>query len=156
MPSTLYTIAPIVPYTEYLNLSYRPDLQLVVLRWLRDASLAELKVAHQAALELALRHQVTNWFVDVRRRQAVNSNNTRWVADDFLPQAALLLLPRILRVAYLTSPSRQHIIDTTPEMYSTVERAQGTSQPYLLRSFLDEAVAMAWLFEENKRTVPLI
>jgi len=133
---------------EYLNLTYRPDLRMVVLRWLRDASLPELRAGHQAALELALLQQATHWFVDVRRRLAVNNAHSRWVADEFLPEAASLL-PATLRVVYLTSPNRQSVIASQPDVYATISRSQNMSQPYCLRSFLDEASAMAWLFEKE-------
>ena len=145
MSSPAFTTAPVATHAEYLNLSYRPDLQMVVLRWLRDASLPELQLAHHAALELALRHKAVFWFVDVRRRLIVNNVHTRWVADVFLPHAAAQLPEGGLRVAYLTSPNRQRITDSDPNMLLTITRAQSTSQPYQLRTFLDEASAMTWL-----------
>ncbi|HEX8428511.1 hypothetical protein [Hymenobacter sp.] len=147
MLTPLLITPPVTTYVEYLNLSYRPDLRMVVLRWLRDASLPELQAAHQAALELALRHSAVFWFIDVRRRQVVNNTHTRWVADEFLPYAAALLPSNKLRIAYFTSPGRQHITNSDPEMQLTIMRAQSPSQPYRLRSFLDEASAMAWLLD---------
>ncbi|WP_375435553.1 hypothetical protein [uncultured Hymenobacter sp.] len=147
MPFPAFATSPVATYAEYLNLAYRPDLQMVVLRWLRDASLSELQVAHHAALELALHHKATFWFVDVRRRLTVNNMHTRWVTDDFLPQAAALLPADGLRVAYLMSPNRQRIINSDPDMQPIVARALHTNQSYRLRVFLDEASAMAWLLD---------
>ncbi len=151
LPSVL-TASPVATYTEYLNLTYRSDLKLVVLRWLRDVSLPELQLAHQAALELALRHQTTHWFVDVRRRLQVNNTHTRWVCNDFFPRVAALLPAGTLRIVYLMSPNRQRIINAHPDLQATVEHSQSASQPYCLRVFLDEASAMTWLFEDDHQT----
>lgn len=133
-------------YAEYLSLSYRPDLRMVVLRWLRDASLPEVQLGHQAALHLAQQHGAAHWFVDVRRRVAVHSSHTRWIIDDFLPQAATLL-PAPLRIGYLMSPSRQNNITERTDLQEVMHRLQLPTLPYSLRAFLDESSAMAWLFE---------
>lgn len=148
MPSPAFATLPVTTHAEYLNLSYRPDLQMIVLRWLRDATLPELQAAHYAALELALRHKAVFWFVDVRRRMTVNNIHTRWVADEFLPHAATQLSTNGLRIAYLTSPNRQRITDSDPDMQLTITRAQSSNQPYQLRTFLDEASAMVWLLNK--------
>ena len=140
-----------VAHADYLSLTYRPDLQLIVVRWLRDASLPEVQLGHQAVLELALRHGATRWFVDVRRRLLVNNAHSSWVSNEFLPQAAALLPAAVLRVAYLTSLSRQRTIDTQPELRAIISRIQSpesSSFCYQWRSFLNEATAMAWLSEQ--------
>ncbi|UOQ65615.1 hypothetical protein [Hymenobacter volaticus] len=147
MPLSAFAAPLVATHAEYLHLTYRPDLQTVILRWLRDVSLSELQLAHRAALELTLHHKAAFWFVDVRRRLVVNNTHTRWLADEFLPHAAALTPTGNLRIAYLTSPSRQRIIDADSDMQLIVTRAESKGQPYRLRTFLDEASAMAWLLE---------
>lgn len=136
----------LIPYADYLGLSYRPDLRMVVLRWLRDASLPEMQIGHQAALYLARHHAATHWFIDVRRRLLVDNTHSSWVIDEFLPQAAALL-PGPLRVAYLMSPNRQRTIDSQPELQATFSRAQMPNLPYYMQAFMDEAAAINWLLE---------
>ncbi|MDF7813169.1 hypothetical protein [Hymenobacter sp. YC55] len=145
MPSPTSATIPDTTYTDYLNLTYRPDLQTVVLRWLRDVSFPELQLAHRAALELTTYHKASFWFVDVRRRLIVNNTHTRWLTDEFFPHAATQSPTGNLRIAYLTSPNRQRIIDDDSDMQLTIARAASTSQPYRLCTFVDEASAMSWL-----------
>lgn len=144
--STLAT--PSLPaYADYLSLTYRPDLRMVLLRWLRDASLPEMQIGHQAALHLARQHAATHWFIDVRRRLLVDNTHSSWVIDEFLPQAATLL-PATLRVAYFMSPNRQRTIDSQPELQAIFSRAQAPNLPYRMQAFMDEAAAITWLLEE--------
>jgi hypothetical protein len=147
MPFPTFATPSAATHADYLNLTYRPDLQTVILRWLRDVSFPELQSAHHAALELTMRHNATLWFVDVRRRLVVNNTHTRWLTDEFLPHAGALSPTGNLRIAYLTSPSRQRIIDTDSDMQLIVSRAESSGQPYRLHTFIDEASAMAWLLD---------
>lgn len=140
--------APVATYPDYLHLSYRPDLQILLLRWLRDATLAEVQAAHQAVLEMARLHGVSRWFVDVRRRQLVNEVHSRWVGMEFLPRAAAALQEvGTLRIAYLMSPSRKQALDAEPDLHTTITRAQSAEQPYRLRVFLEESAALPWLLD---------
>ncbi|MBX0291151.1 hypothetical protein K3G63_11905 [Hymenobacter sp. HSC-4F20] len=134
------------PYSEYLHLTYRPDLRMLVLRWLRDASMEELQAGCQAALHLAQQHQTAHWFVDVRRRLATRAEHSAWMADTFLPAAAAQLLPTPLRVGYLISPARLEAIQSQPAVYNAaIVRTQSAAQPYRMRIFLNEAEAIHWL-----------
>ncbi|GGG30179.1 hypothetical protein [Hymenobacter glacieicola] len=134
------------PYSEYLQLAHRPDLQLLTLRWLRDATLPEVQVGCQAALELARQQGTTHWLVDVRRRVAVQAENSAWMIDTFLPAAATALEPSLLLVAYLISPTRLEAINLEPAAKNAaIIRSQDPAQPYRLRVFLNEADAIQWL-----------
>lgn len=144
--STLATPTP-TAYADYLALHYRSDLRMLVLRWLRDASLSEIQLGHQAALHLARQHAVTHWFIDVRRRLLVDNVHSSWLIDEFLPQAAALL-PAPLRVAYLMSPNRQRTIDSQPELQLIFSRSQTPNLPYRMQSFMDEAATIKWLLDE--------
>ncbi|WP_169515034.1 hypothetical protein [Hymenobacter norwichensis] len=144
--STLAT-PPLITHTDYLTLNYRPDLQLLVLRWLRDASLSEMQIGHQEALHLARQHAATQWFIDVRRRLLVEHTHTSWVINEFLPQAATLLQAP-LRVAYLMSPHRQRTIDSQPELQAIFARAHVPTLPYRMESFMNEAEAIEWLLDK--------
>jgi hypothetical protein len=75
--------APSAPY--YIALDYRDDLHLLVVRWLRDVSLAELQAGFAAAEALARQHHASWWVVDVRRRATLVPADPAWVADVFLP-----------------------------------------------------------------------
>ncbi|UPL48414.1 hypothetical protein [Hymenobacter sublimis] len=134
------------PYSDYLQLAHRPDLRLLTLRWLRDATLPEVQIGCQAALELAQQQGAAHWLVDVRRRVAVQAENSAWMADTFLPAAATTMLPAQLLVAYLISPTRLEAIKLEPAAkHAAIIRSQDPAQPYRLRVFLNEVDAIQWL-----------
>ena len=133
-------------YAEYLDLSFRPDLNILVLRWLRDASLVEIQHGSQAALHMAQQHGTGQWFVDVRRRAAISAENSTWMADTFFPAAAAALAGTTLRISYLIAPSRLGAIQLQPAAHeAALVRTQAPSQPYQFHIALDEAEAMRWL-----------
>jgi hypothetical protein len=130
---------------EYLSLNFRADLHLLVLRWLRDVNLAELQAGFAEAQALAQEYRAYHWFVDVRRRGALSASDSAWVADVLLPQMARQLEPSVFAIAYLLAPFRAKAIQKQGPMQATVARAQASTQPYRLRTFLDEAEAVEWL-----------
>ncbi|GAB2770273.1 hypothetical protein HNQ93_000463 [Hymenobacter luteus] len=140
-------------YSDYLQLTHRPDLQVLVLRWLRDTTLPELQTGCQAALELAQHHGIAHWVVDVRRRVTVNAERSAWMSDTFLPAAALRLQPALLRVGYLISPTRlETILAESTVQHAAITRSQDSAQPYLMRIFLNESDVMQWLLSETVGT----
>lgn len=131
--------------SDYLMLDYRADLQLLVMRWLRDVSATELQDGFAAAQQLARQHAASYWLVDVRRRAALDPADSAWVADVFLPQVAGHLAPALFAIGYLLAPFRATAIQEQAPLRATVARAEAVTQPYQLRTFLDEAKAMEWL-----------
>ena len=136
-------------YAEYLGLSFRPDLHILVLRWLRDASLDEIQGGSRAALHMAQQYGTSQWFVDVRRRTAVSAENSAWMADTFFPAAAAALGGPALRISYLIAPARLDAIQLQPAAHeAALIRPRDPSQPYQFHISLDEAEAIRWLISQ--------
>ncbi|WP_303311479.1 hypothetical protein [Hymenobacter sp. BT730] len=131
-------------HSDYLTIAYRPDLQLLTLRWLRDVTMSELQTGFQAAREAARTAGAMRWLVDVRRRLELDAIPSTWVANQLLPTVAAEL-PDTLQVAYLLAPARNEAIRTDPELKEAVILAQGTAQPYRLQLFIDEGEAVRWV-----------
>lgn len=141
--------APAPPASlDFLDLSYRPDLRTLTVRWLRPVSLAELQEGFRAALALHARHRTGRWLVDVRRRTELDAPSSLWVAQELLPQAADLQRPGTLHVAYLLSPLRAEQLVQRPDLRHAVDTAQAPAQPYRLVTFTDEGPAVRWLLEQ--------
>jgi hypothetical protein len=139
-------MSPVLPAaSSYLSLDFRPDLHVLVLRWLRDVTLDELQAGFAETQALALEYNAHEWLVDVRRRGALSASDSAWVADVFLPEMARRLGPAPLTIAYLLAPFRAKAIQEPAPLQATVARAQVRTQPYHLRTFLDEAAAVEWL-----------
>ena len=135
------------PDNACYELSYRPDLEVLVMRWLRPNTLAETQVSYQHLLALAQEHNCANWLLDGRRDGALVLETAQWLGQQFLPDAARQLAPQPLRLAVFSSPARfeQRLVDI--EVAAVVAEATVATQPYQTSLFLDEGKALAWLAE---------
>ena len=127
------------------TVEYRPDLEVLVMRWLRPNSLPETQTSYHRLLALAHQHNCPYWLLDGRRDGPLMLETATWLGYDFLPRAARELAPRVLRLAVFSSPTRfeQRLIDA--EVAPAVAQALAPTQPYQTALFLDEAEALAWL-----------
>jgi hypothetical protein len=130
-----------------LALSYRPDLGVLNLRWLRDVSFEELQTGFRAAAALSQTHHATRWLVDVRRRTLLDAFQSEWVAQQQLPEVAATLAPAALSVAYLLSPARFENLRLQPALDMEASRPPAQGHPYQLRTFVEEGQAMQWLLD---------
>ena len=89
---------------DFLELRYRPDMQVLVARWRRPVSAAELRQGYYAILRLAREVNCACWQVDLRSRNAPDEADRRWLTADFLTSAAQRLDGPVC-LGYLLSPS---------------------------------------------------
>ncbi len=101
--TTAPTPAPLRPETDFLELRYRPDLQLLVARWRRPVSAAELRQGYRATLQLAREVNCPFWQVDMRSRNAPNAADCQWLTTEFLARAAQRMAGPVC-LGYLLSP----------------------------------------------------
>ncbi|AYA37875.1 hypothetical protein D3Y59_12975 [Hymenobacter oligotrophus] len=127
---------------SFLDLAYRPDLHLVVGRWLRQASLPELQQGYLDMLELAAAHQCPYWLLDARRRIDTDKEVMHWMLDRFTPQLPLRLSGQRSYLAYLVAPL--HLRDAASgENFPPAHFFE--DKPFMAERFTDEADAVAWL-----------
>jgi hypothetical protein len=131
--------------TDFLDLSYRPDLHVLTVRWLRAVNFEELRAGFEAARQRGATEQAACWLVDVRRRTELEAASSAWVADTLLPAVAADVAPARLQVAYLLSPARADVLRSDQNMRAVATGAQASTRPYQLRTFLDEGPAVQWL-----------
>ncbi|KUG05867.1 hypothetical protein [Solirubrum puertoriconensis] len=126
----------------FLDLAYRPDLHIVVGRWLRQINLEELKQGYLDMLELAAAHQCPYWLLDARRRVDTDKDATGWMLSYFAPQLPLRLGGQRSYLAYLVAPT--HLRDVASDAnFPPVSYFQ--DKPYMSSRFTDEAQAVEWL-----------
>jgi len=142
------TTAALRPELVPLDLSYRSDLRVLNVRWLRDVSFEELQTGFQSAAALSREHRATHWLVDVRRRTLLDAFQSAWVAQQLLPDVAAALAPAPLHVAYLLSPARLETLRVVPTLADTVAQLQSRPQAYSLRTFAEEGQAIRWLLDQ--------
>ena len=127
------------------TLTYRPDLDILFLRWLGPETLAEAQGAYGAALALALEHGCGNWLLDSRRCGPLDLVETAWLTHEFLPVAVAQLAPRPLQLAVFSSMQRLEQMRTDAAVVPAVQAAIAATQPYHTAIFMTEAEAVAFL-----------
>ncbi len=127
------------------TLTYRPDLDILFLRWLRPEALAETQASYEAALALARAHGCGNWLLDSRRCGPLDLVETAWLTHEFFPAAVAQLAPRPLRLAVFSSMQRLEQLRTDAAVTPAVQNAIAATQPYRTAIFMTEAEAVAWL-----------
>jgi len=88
---------------DFLELRYRADVQLLVARWRRPVSAAELRQGYYAILRLAREVNCACWQVDLRSRNAPDEADRRWLTAEFLTSAAQRLEGPVC-LGYLLTP----------------------------------------------------
>ncbi|SHI39977.1 hypothetical protein SAMN02745146_0766 [Hymenobacter daecheongensis DSM 21074] len=128
-------------HSDFLDVAYRADLRVVVGRWMRQATLEELKQGYQRLLEVAFEPACRGWLLDTRRRLNTDPAAQRWLTEGFMDTAAARLGGRVY-MAYLLPPAQ--LRDTTAD--SAFPPPQFfANKPYEAARFTDERQAVEWL-----------
>ncbi|RTQ53477.1 hypothetical protein EJV47_01685 [Hymenobacter gummosus] len=125
--------------TDFVDLAFRDDLDLLFGRWLRTADDQEVRQGYEAALALALPRRAHYWLLDLRRRGPISPAARRWLLESFLPRL-VNGMPEPLHLAYLLSPN--HLAEVSAEELSIPSLFHATCHIGL---FTDEHSALQWL-----------
>ena len=127
------------------SISFRSDLQVMVVRWHSHAPLVVVQADYARMLAAATEHGVTDWLLDVRRRDKVSLDISAWVTEVFYPQATRQLAPHRLRMAVLNSPALTEVYLSDPDQKKYVDYVLDPARPFDIGLFDDEGAAMRWL-----------
>ncbi len=130
------------------SISFRLDLQVMVVRWHSHAPLEVVQADYAQMLVAAEAHGISDWLLDVRRRDKVTPELSAWVSKDFYPQATQRLAPRRLRMAVLNSPALNQAYVLDPDQKKYVDYVMDPARPFDIGLFDDEGAAMRWLCPE--------
>ncbi|MFB9861873.1 hypothetical protein [Rufibacter immobilis] len=135
-----------------LRLTYRPDLDILFLRWLRYPTSAQLRQGYMEALELAVQEDCRFWLFDLRSRGSLSVEDEAWMLKTYFPGIEERL------------PYQNYFANlVTPTHYTYIQEHIGLS--FLsnygnftkLGIFLSEQDAVAWLLkcrsEETDQTI---
>lgn len=126
------------PPSTLLDLTYRPDLQILIGRWRNQPAPAELPVAYEQLRQATLTHGAHRWLQDIRRRSLNDDATTAWLVGEYFPALAGQL-GQPLRIAYLVGPALHERIAAHPAL------ATPAGQQFTLALFGEEGAAMTWL-----------
>ena len=120
-----------------LDLLHRPDLPVLIARWHREVSPAELRAGYEALLVAADAAACGRWLLDLRRREDLTEPSvTAWFSQTFAP-ALRGRYPEAVRLAFLVSPLR-----AGQPVMAVVSAADADCE---IATFIDEAAAHDWL-----------
>ncbi|WP_345227134.1 hypothetical protein [Hymenobacter koreensis] len=127
---------------DFLHLTYRPDLQLLLLRWTRPVTSEEHRVGYNAALDLARAEKVGRWMIDLRTRGLASADDFNWVLTDM--RAQFKPLPEPHRMAYLVTPYHAATI-TARLIEQEAVMPEKLRKAAVVRIFTEEQMALTWL-----------
>ncbi|PJJ58836.1 hypothetical protein [Hymenobacter chitinivorans] len=125
-----------------VDLSYRSDLHILVMRWLATTHEAEVKRIYRA-VEAVTEQQCRFWLIDARRRPSFLPGVTQWLFEEFAPAVAAKF-GGPLHFSYLVSP--EHLAGAQ-EFLQTQVLPGGPGLPYRLHYATDEGSATEWLLQ---------
>ncbi|OON67431.1 hypothetical protein [Hymenobacter sp. CRA2] len=128
-----------------VELSYRPDLHILVVRWLSVTTDDEIRRLYRH-LEHVNEPRCRYWLLDARRRPSSSPVTTRWVFDEFAPEMARQLNGR-LYFSYLISPL--HLLDA--ESFRRMQEAADAELPYQIHYASQEGEATEWLIRARQQ-----
>ena len=127
------------------TITFRPDLNVMVVRWHTHAPLEVVQADYAQMLAAAEKHGLSDWLLDVRRREKVTVELSAWVSEEFYPLATARFAPRRLRMAVLNSPALTEAYRSDPDQKKYVDYTLDPARPFETRLFDDEGEAMHWL-----------
>lgn len=130
---------------DFLEITYRPDLDVLVTRWLRPLALAEMQRGYEVLLNAAATADAPrrHWLLDVHRRLNTHVIGAQWMASSLLPRLGPRLGGRT-RLAYLLAPV--YLRDETADAaFPPPEYFDG--QPFIAERFVEEQAAIQWLID---------
>ncbi|MFB9863348.1 hypothetical protein [Rufibacter immobilis] len=130
-------------FLDAIALTYRPDLDVLFLRWPQPVYALATREVYQQVLELARETSARYWLFDVRSRGPLSAEDAQWVMESFY-SALHGQLPHIAHVAYLVTPAHTEDLQTTKvieEMRTQPWYGQGAD----FEVFTSETDALHWL-----------
>ncbi|RPD45689.1 hypothetical protein DNI29_16150 [Hymenobacter sediminis] len=134
------------PAPDYLSLTYRNDLNFLVVRWLRPVTGDETRAGYALILATAKQCDCPYWLLDGRRRQPADAETTRWGLTEFFPSLSATMGRRVF-LSQLLSPMYQQLTEAMPA-FSIAET--DSARTYYMRRFNDENHAVQWLQQQQR------
>jgi hypothetical protein len=137
----------VVYASDRLDITYRSDTRLLIGRWMRPVTSAEMRLGYEAMRAAAQELQCRHWLLDIRRRSHSDEETAHWVTDEFLPEVARLL-HGTLYMSVLLSPTYLYEVSSRPTL---AVLPTDTSRPYQIQYFTDERQANDWLSDKASK-----
>lgn len=137
--------------TNYLEITYQPDSDILVGRWLRFVTEDEALQGYADLLAAAKQHEAHYWLLDIRRRHRSAPATLDWLLHSYYAQLVRELGAPVRMVYFMAPGLRQEFQGdgTVPEPH-TYDR----DEPFRMNQCITEAEAVAWLLSEQQAHAP--
>ncbi|MBC3541987.1 hypothetical protein ACFSC6_08915 [Rufibacter sediminis] len=131
-----------IGFSKHIKISYRADMQTVIIRWQQPVTFTEFKMNCLAILATAKEHMTSSWLFDCRSKGEMTQQESDWLRDEFYPKALQLVSSRVL-VAWLLAPRQMQRLQEGAALSAITEESQDVRR----KAFLTENEAVKWLEE---------
>jgi hypothetical protein len=127
---------------DTLSITYRPDLQALIVRWLEPVEDEQVRYDYDAVQTAAQANGTCRlWLFDVRRRSLGSDELNNWIGQEFFPRLTKVLNGPV-SIAFLATP-RQLAGVVLGSGQNAVQA--GIESGVRSRFFADEGPALTWL-----------
>ena len=130
---------------DFLDLTFRKDLNIMLLRWTKKVNSAELKSGYLRALSEAKANGTRFWFLDLRRRGPLPPDDENWTLNSFMADLGSSVKEPYF-FAYLVSPTHYKQLDRSVG----IERLKHFSRHISIQVFYSEDIAITWLLNMQR------
>lgn len=133
-----------VEVPDILNITYRPDLDILFCRFAHPVTSAQLKSGYEYTLKIAQEQQVQFWLFDLRRRGPARPEDETWILEIFFFRLEAQSKNQNF-VAYLVSPTHYAYVG---KVYG-FGRLENFSPLTHIKIFDSEEKASNWLIDNQ-------
>ncbi|QHL88781.1 hypothetical protein GU926_15640 [Nibribacter ruber] len=129
-----------VGISRHIKISYRQDMQTVIIRWQQPVSFTEFKLNCLAILAIAKENAASSWLLDCRSKGEVTQKESQWLVEEFYPKA-LQMVSSQLCVAWLLNPRQMQRLQEGETFTAVTEPHPNVHR----KAFMTEQEAVEWL-----------
>ncbi|GAB2529876.1 hypothetical protein GCM10027189_06730 [Rufibacter soli] len=128
--------------SKHIKISYRADMQTVIIRWQQPVTFTEFKINCLAILALAKENSANSWLLDCRSKGEITQQESDWLTHEFYPKAIEQVASQLV-VAWLLTPRQMQRLTEGASLSAVT-----LDNPVIRRkAFMTEQDAVKWLEE---------
>ncbi|RNI26051.1 hypothetical protein [Rufibacter latericius] len=131
-----------IGFSKHIKISYRADMQTVIIRWQQPVTFTEFKMNCLAILSTAKEHTASSWLFDCRSKGEMTQLESDWLINEFYPKALQLVSSHVL-VAWLLAPRQMQRLQEGASLSAITQDCDDVRR----KAFLTENEAVRWLEE---------
>ncbi|WP_210466514.1 hypothetical protein [Rufibacter roseolus] len=137
-----------IGFSKHIKISYRADMQTVIIRWQQPVTFTEFKMNCLAILSTAKEHEACSWLLDCRSKGDMSQKESDWLSFEFYPKVLEQVSSHVL-VAWLLAPRQMQRLQEG----AALSAITSDSSDVCRKAFLTENEAVKWLEESVAQMV---